>query len=360
MCRKISGAMISLQSIVGIICLLTVISSFGADSKSIDECEAWKSFRSKYKIKYSSRDELRKRRKIFVENYRRIVAHNRLYDANRLSFNCSINRYTDLTTEEFVERHTGLKNSITDKASALRRIKMYGKSLFNSRFPRRKISKNVTNEIDWRPLAVTDVKQQGNCGCCWSFASAGALEGQIFRKYNRLVSISAQNLIDCIHTNDTDGCDGGLMTDAFKYVQENRGVLSDDDYPYDGQQNSLCRHDERKASAYCKGFVELPSGSEIDLQQAVKEIGPIAAGIDASFLSIQFYQSGIYFEPGCNSIDINHAILVVGYGADGDGSEYYIVKNSWGDGWGEQGYLRIARNKNNHCGIATLASYPIV
>jgi len=115
-------------------------------------------------------------------------------------------------------------------------------------------------------------------------------------------------------------------------------------------------------SKTCSGFVELESGSEAELKRAVTEVGPIAVGMDASFLSLQFYESGIYFEPNCSPTlqNLNHGVLVVGFGYDDLLGNYWIIKNSWGKQHGENGFFRIARDRDNHCGISTAASYPLI
>lgn len=145
-------------------------------------------------------------------------------------------------------------------------------------------------------------------GACWAFSAAGALEGQYYMKTKKLLSFSPQSLVDCVKTDDTDGCEGGLMTDAFSWVQKN-GIMKDIDYPYDATDGA-CRYNGKKKVSSCLGYVELPSGSEWALKKAVATVGPIAVGIQASFLSIQFYSEGIYFEPKCDPQMINHGVLV--------------------------------------------------
>lgn len=106
-------------------------------------------------------------------------------------------------------------------------------------------------------------------------------------------------------------------------------------------------------------YMEIMPGSEVALKQAVATVGPVAAGIDGSQRSFQFYKSGLFYDPNCSQ-DVNHAVLIVGYGKTDAGEDYWIAKNSWDSDWGENGYIRVARNRNNHCGIASLASYPLV
>lgn len=162
----------------------------------------------------------------------------------------------------------------------------------------------------------------------------------------------------CNYLLDNDGCDGGFMTSAYEYVQQNPGVDTESSYPYE-ERNSTCRFDPANVGGECMNYMEIMEGNEQALMQAVATVGPVAAGIDGAQLSFMFYKSGYYFEPKCDT-EVNHAVVVVGYGKTEAGEEYWICKNSWDTDWGEEGYVRMARNKNNHCGITSLASYPLV
>lgn len=148
------------------------------------------------------------------------------------------------------------------------------------------------------------------------------------------------------------------MTNAYDYVRTNPGVDTEDSYPYE-EKASTCRFDPANVGSECIAHMEIAPGNEVALKQAVATVGPVAAGIDGAQHSFQFYKSGYYFEPKCEE-EVNHAVVIVGYGTTEAGEEYWICKNSWDTDWGEEGYIRMARNKNNHCGITSLASYPLV
>jgi C1A family cysteine protease len=208
--------------------------------------------------------------------------------------------------------------------------------------------------VDWVAKgAVTGVKDQGQCGSCWSFSTTGAIEGAYFIKYGKLYSLSEQELVDC-DTVDS-GCNGGLMDNAFTYVQK-YGITTESSYPYTAVQGTCKSTTPVIPPGVVKGFVDvLPSGDENALAAAVAQ-QPVSVAIQANQLAFQFYSSGIL--TGTCGKRLDHGVLAVGYGTDGT-TPYWRVKNSWGTGWGEGGYIRIQRGADK-CGIADAASYPVL
>ncbi len=179
-----------------------------------------------------------------------------------------------------------------------------------------------------------------------------------YRKTGQLVSLSEQNLIDCSSSYGNHGCQGGVMDSAFRFMIANKGDDTESSYPYEMRQGK-CRFNPNYVGATIRSYADISRGSESSLKSAVGTVGPVSVAIDASHSSFQFYRDGVYVEPSCSSTRLDHGVLVVGYGTE-NGQDYWLVKNSWGTNWGESGYIKMARNRYNQCGIATQASYPIV
>jgi len=328
------------------ICLTAVSAASFFETDAVQEWEAWKSTHGKT---YNDAYEEINRMTIFLENKEKIVEHNSQAAQGKHSYFLEMNQFGDLTTSEFVVMMNGYK-----KPQGMAKAK-------GATFLTPTNLETLPKSVDWRQHgAVTPVKNQLQCGSCWAFSATGSLEGQNFRKTGNLTSLSEQNLVDCSTKYGNYGCGGGLMDNAFKYIKENDGIDTEKSYPYEAKDGK-CRYSAKNKGATDVGFVDVAKGSEKKLQEAVATVGPISVGIDASHSSFQFYSKGIYDEPNCSSVMLDHGVLAVGYGTCKKcGKDYWLVKNSWGDKWGEDGYIKMARNKDNMCGIATQASYPLV
>lgn len=196
------------------------------------------------------------------------------------------------------------------------------------------------------------MKSQDQCSCCWAFSAVEAMEGFIKIKTGNLISLSEQQLVDCIQ-----GCNIGSMDFAFNYIIENHGIASETNYPYQGVA-STCKSDHMKLSAHINGFVKVPRNSEEQLLQAVvNQSVSVAVSLNNYF---RFYKEGIFTGP-CET-NLNHAVTAIGYGTGKNGTKYWLIKNQWGGNWGEGGFMRLLRQSGQPeglCGIAMDPSYPI-
>jgi cathepsin L len=308
----------------------------------------WMQYKKQHSKFYTSVEEETTRRLTWESNLRYIQQHNIEADLGKHTYWLKMNKYGDMTNQEFVRTLNGF-NMTRAMKSAVNRPTFLKPS--NVKIP---------DSVDWRTQGyVTPVKDQGQCGSCWAFSAVASLEGQHFKQSGKLVSLSEQNLVDCSGNFGNMGCDGGLMDQAFQYIQANKGIDTEQSYPYEAVDNN-CRFNAANVGATDNGFTDITSGSEDDLAAAIATVGPISVAIDASQSSFQFYSTGIYSDPSCSSTELDHGVTAVGYGSLGQGQDFYIVKNSWSTSWGDQGYIKMARNQNNMCGIATAASYPLV
>merc|ERR1711990_1021204 len=207
--------------------------------------------------------------------------------------------------------------------------------------------------VDWRTKgAVTPVKNQGQCGSCWSFSTTGALEGAHFVASGQLTSLSEQQFVDC-DTKQDQGCNGGLMDNAFKYA-ETTPVMTESEYPYLARRSIFkkCSKASSEGVVTVKTFHDV--GQSASQMKAALDKQPVSVAIEADKSVFQGYHSGVITSSSCGT-QLDHGVLAVGYGTLG-GEDYFLVKNSWGSSWGDEGYVRIGQN--NICGILQAASYP--
>uniref|UniRef100_A0A0K0FTN5 Cathepsin L.1 (inferred by orthology to a zebrafish protein) n=1 Tax=Strongyloides venezuelensis TaxID=75913 RepID=A0A0K0FTN5_STRVS len=211
---------------------------------------------------------------------------------------------------------------------------------------------SIPSSIDWRKYnRVSQIQNQGDCGACWIFAANGAIESAFAKKTGKLYSFSVQQVADCTPNN---ACNGGWMTTAYRYARR-RGLTITENYPYEGKDN-ICKFSRNMIIGGIKKWINLGK-NEGRLKRVVGTIGPVAVGMDSSLTSFQNYKSGIYDDPLCTN-NLDHAVLIIGYDTDPVFGDYWIVKNSWGTSWGENGYFKIKRGVNQ-CGIAEVPTYPI-
>lgn len=279
------------------------------------------------------------------------------------TYTLALNEFADLTWEQFSATRLGFSGAAhRNRTLAARRASNAANAA-----PYRYAGVSPPASIDWRSKgAVAPVKNQGACGSCWAFSTTGAVEGINAIRTGKLISLSEQELVDC-DTKENMGCGGGLMDNAFDFIKQNGGLDTEDDYGYYSSFGFGTWCNARKLKdrhvVSIDGHEDVPANDERALLQAASQ-QPVAVGICAS-PSMQFYHSGVINE--CCS-DLNHGVLLVGYNSKAEGGNggadkgAYVIKNSWGSGWGDAGFFKLAIGAGGAeglCGITTAASYPL-
>ena len=279
----------------------------------------------------------------FKDNVQFIYKHNQNSDKN---FTLGINQFSDLTNDEYKSYiHTSMYSGFELRSQC---NKMQTSDVF------------TPTSIDWRQKnAVTEVKDQGQCGSCWSFSSTGALEGIYSIMNQQLYSFSEQELVDCSSglTYGNHACNGGLIDNAFQYTIDN-GLCKEEEYPYTAEKGN-CYSSKCTPTVKINKCFDVPPNNELALKEAVS-FQPVSVAIEADTKYFQSYKSGVLTGDSCGTT-LDHGVLVVGYGTD-NGQDYWLVKNSWSTSWGDEGYIKIGRSDSTDspgvCGIAMQPSYP--
>lgn len=298
-------------------------------------------FQNKHNRVYASQKEHVQRKEVFRQNLRFIQSKNR---ANK-GYSLAVNHLADRTDLEL---------------QALRGKKYSGVYNGGQPFPYKHVDgSSFPIQFDWRLYgAVSPVKDQSVCGSCWSFGTVGAIEGAYFlHNGGNLVRLSQQALVDCSWGYGNNGCDGGEDFRAYQWMMKHGGIPSEEEYgPYLGQ-DGYCHIANVTMHAKITGFVNVTTNDVNSLKQAMLKNGPISVAIDASHKTFSFYSNGVYYEPTCGNKEdqLDHAVLAVGYGVL-NGQPYWLVKNSWSNYWGNDGYVLMSM-KNNNCGVMTTPTY---
>lgn len=298
-------------------------------------------FITDYQKVYPNEAEYNIRKEIFCSNYEYIETHN---SKNDVSYQLDINEYADFTDMEF-------------------------KQMFTSPFSLNDVENNNVDDTlykgetpeswDWREKGhVSVVKNQGKCGSCWSFSTTGSIESHLSIYKNLSILLSEQELVDCSWMYANMGCSGGMVDRAFRYVKR-FGLVTEDEYPYDAK-NHVCKLNivQQSTRYYVSGWADVQPFNETRLTETLYNRGPVSIAIDASSKEFRFYKSGVFDTCG---VDLDHAVLIVGYGVE-NGKKYYIIKNSWGDTYGDKGYIKLSRGERElgTCGLAMMPSFPLV
>jgi cathepsin L len=320
------------MKVLAAVLLLGVACAFVSESTYQENFVSWM---QKYDKSYAP-EEFFYRYNTFKINYDFVEKHN----AGNYTWTVELNKFADLSSAEFKNIYLGYKPELRrgERQVTLDDLRV-------GAYP--------SGSLDWTTKgAVTGIKDQGQCGSCWSFSTTGAVEGIVAIKHGQLTPLSEQQLMDCSYSYGNLACNGGLMDNAFKYVMAN-GLCTEAAYPYTAKSSLDCKASSCSVSANSKitGYTDVKS-TEANLGAAV-DMQPISVAIEADQSGFQMYKSGVFC--GVCGTNLDHGVLAVGYGTDT--TDYWKVKNSWGTSWGEQGYIRMCRNKNE-CGISSEPSYP--
>eukprot|EP00918_Siedleckia_nematoides_P037772 GHVU01081919.1.p1 GENE.GHVU01081919.1~~GHVU01081919.1.p1 ORF type:complete len:396 (+),score=55.75 GHVU01081919.1:72-1259(+) len=295
------------------------------DGRILHEFENWVVQHGK---KYIHEAERLFRFNIFKQNLAYIMKHNE----QGFTYRLKLNHFADLTHHEFNKSYVGYRGRSMAK-----------KSLGVDEELNWIDASELPKSVNWMEKGcVTPVKDQRQCGSCWAFSTTGAIEGTFCATTGKLVNLSEQQLVDCADKEGNMGCDGGQMDGGFEYVIDNHGLCSEEAYPYEAVKKQ-CRARRCQPVVHVKGFKDVPRYNEAALMAAIALRGPVSVAIEADQAPFQFYSDGV-MDASCGN-NLDHGVLVVGYGTDEpSGEDYWVVKNSWGPDWGDQGFIKLARH----------------
>jgi len=329
-----------------LVLLVAVATTLSVTAVSVNyEDYTFEKFMDEFQVNYGP-NEIESRREFFMTELNRVRAHN----SKKLGWTESINKFSAMT--------------VAEKKNFLGRNKRLAKGDKKLKFARElphdftlKPVDQLAKSVDWRGSGVdSPVKDQGHCGSCWAFASTAVIESHVALKTGLLFDLSVQQMAMCAPNVDscggTGGCAGSTAELAFEYVSSSKGLVQEFQYPYTSYygQNSACSALNVAAKATIDGYVQLPANNYTALMNAVATVGPVAVSVDAAAWGA--YSSGIF--SGCNQVnpDIDHAVVLMGYGEE-NGQKYWLIRNSWSPSWGERGYIRLARRdaEEEVCGL---------
>ena len=333
---------------------------------------AWNSWKQKYSPNYATIEIELAAYKNFVFNKNLVDSHNQRFAQGLESYYLSLNKFAATDYKEFAQTH------LSPKTNGLLSFEYKCPVTFESN------STSLPDSLSYKPgsasVQTTEVKDQGNCGSCWTFGAVAAMEGALCRAGVKDCSnwkgLSEQQLVDCASRThrsndenvidlapyDNNACNGGFQTNAFRAIMLQGGMEQEADYPYisgDSGRKGTCQYDKSKAiKNVLSNCSMVKSKDEADLKAAIYEKGVTTVGINAAGPQFMLYSGGIFQRSGCNPNALDHAVTITGYGVDA-GDKFWEIKNSWSTDWGENGYMRLARDQGNMCGVATDAQFAI-
>nr|GEX34413.1 peptidase C1A [Tanacetum cinerariifolium] len=326
--------------------ILSIVESFDYHEKELESEEGLKRMYDRWSTHHKVEQKNEDRFNVFKYNVRHV------HNSNKMNkpYTLKLNKFADMTNHEFRKNYAG------SKISHYRALKGARKPNLPFKYAN---AVNLPPSVDWRTCnAVTPPKNQGECGSCWAFSTVVAVEGINAIKTGQLLSLSEQHLIDCNNVSN-NACNGGFMEPAFNFLMHHRGLATEQNYPYTCRKGICDPAKIGNQVVTIDGFEDVPECDEVALMKAVAH-QPVSVAMDANGHDIQFYSKGVF--TGVCTTDVNHGVAIVGYGQTPEGMKYWIVKNSWGPEWGENGFVRIQKDvqdKKGLCGVALEPSYPL-
>merc|ERR1711990_211378 len=340
----------------GLLSLLQISGSFVTLSD-------WVKWKQEHGMEFAGNED-RVRYQHFLRTKAFVLEHNARFMRGEETYHVSLNKFAAMPNEEFVQKYMGKSYELSEKQLVTE---------YQCDHKYNRAAGGAPSSHSWKGSRVTGVKDQGSCGSCWTFGAGAAIEGAMCAagnyNCNSWNGVSTQQLVDCASYNsdlnpyDNHGCNGGFQANALRYVWQNGGIDSWDSYGYQSGSSGKeynCAYNSRNSVGTISSCGMLGHGGNEDLLvDMIYHEGVSTIAIDASGLGFQTYSGGVYSSNSCSSSRLNHAVTATGYGSQG-GSKYFEVKNSWGKSWGDSGYILIARDHNNMCGVASDAQYAIL
>lgn len=308
----------------------------------------WKNYKQSHKKNYADAKEEAKRKALFAATNKKIKEHN----ANaKAGFTMGHNHLSDATEEE--------KASLLGATSSSHQPDQVTESGVVVPSSRQSLA-----SVDLRTSAcMSAIRNQANCGSCWAFSTLASVEYSYCKKYGVLYNFSEQQLVDCVYAN---GCNGGWMTTAMFYLKNTANASTTEaSYSYTSGSTAVggtCKFSSVPASSKvgmrAMGIYQVASLDHVSMANALASYGTLAVALDVADNGFYYYTSGVYKSTVCSQSSVNHAVNIVGYGTTSTGQKYWIMRNSWGTGWGSAGYMLIARGVNM-CNIERYAFFNV-